>query len=177
MVVAAELATILTVIEYSTMAYDFFSKINELTTEQFKTAETLLRDIHHLVMFQPDKTLLGKIDVKYERFQDMIQHWETIDNTTKREFAKEILFGDNSVDNAIRRFHNSVYEKDGYFDTKIKNWSQESIFTKTSLQMEKNFKEFFPAFVEVEMKAITLIYFGYYLEQLDSGGYENIKFW
>lgn len=76
----------------------------------------ILQDIHELVIYSPDKTLVGKIDVKYERFVEYLQNWDTIDVDTKLSFANEILIGDGSVDNAIRRFHNSVYARGGYFE-------------------------------------------------------------
>lgn len=175
-----EIAAIFTVIGYATQGVEFFNQLNDLNNQQFEDATTLLRDIHQLVIYSPDKALLERIDAKYDRFVEILDHWDTIDNNTKTTFANEILYGDGSVDNAIRRFHKSVYAPGGYFEEKTNSILDEecnsflkrllTLKNKTNGELAKEeLNKFFPTLLEVEMKATTLILFGYHLEKSISG--------
>lgn len=174
-----EIATIFAVIGYASTSIKFFNNVNELSKQQFQDANALIRDIHEMVVYQADKTLLGKIDVKFQRLQTILKNWKTIDKTTKKAFAKEILEGDGSVDNAIWRFHNSVYAPGGYFELKTTNILNEKygllgILGTSSRKAGQKLRKFFPTMLEVEMKATTLIYFGYYVKRLYSSEYFNV---
>lgn len=173
-----ELVTILSVLGYAGTNLNFFNQVHQLDTKHFQDARLLLQDIHSLVVYQADKTLIGGINAKYDRFVDILEHWNTTDANTKRAFAMEILEGDASVDNEIRRFQTSAYAPGGYYEEETKNILSDKhashpkrlvLHMITDNMAIEELKKFFPTLLEVEMKATTLIFFGYYMEQSLSG--------
>lgn len=170
---AVTIVTILKLLGYVNTGWKFFDNIQGLFLSEFDDATALIRTVHEVVVYMPEKTLLGRIDVKYRRLEQYIDNIDNINDQTLLSFKNEILYGDGSVHNAIERFHKSVYEDGGYFDVK-----QNYILTKLyggwpvrhtdAFKADEKLRKFFPGLLEVEMQAHSLINFGFFLERLFS---------
>lgn len=167
-------ASVFAVISYVSTSIAFFNNINNLSKQQFHDADEAIRQVHALVAYQPDKSLRERIEVKYRYLHTILAHWNEIDNYTLRKFADEILYGDGSINNAIWRFHISVYAPEGYFALMTNNALDERYWGKgplgirgtDSAAVNEKFHKFFPTFLDVEMQATSLIYFGFFVERL-----------
>uniref|UniRef100_A0A336L7H5 CSON006229 protein n=1 Tax=Culicoides sonorensis TaxID=179676 RepID=A0A336L7H5_CULSO len=99
----------------------FLNAFNGLEENDFKKAIFLLENIESMLKFDPDQKLIDLINVKYEKFIDYHRNWKSLDDLTKKKFAEELLFGDKSIENLIRRFVNKAYEQGGYVDQTIRS--------------------------------------------------------